>query len=114
MGRSKRAVGWHPFRDAKTRAQWHDVLMREQDGLCAICGHRFSVAGELSEELEIKYAATFDHVIPRSQGGKDELTNFRLVHSCCNVARGDGTGSKPAPTVPRKLRSSPGDAIGKS
>lgn len=98
-------MSWHPFRDAKTRSAWREELVRRQGGLCALCGHRFAEEGELSEELQIKYAATFDHVIPRSQGGTDDLTNFQLVHAACNLARGDGNGSKAAPSLPRKLRS---------
>jgi 5-methylcytosine-specific restriction endonuclease McrA len=78
--------------------------MRAQNGLCTPCGHRFAAVGELSDELQIEYAATFDHVIPRSQGGEDELSNFRLVHFRCNVARGDGNGSNRAASIPRVLR----------
>jgi len=72
--------------------------------LCAICGHRFAAAGEVNESIEIEFAATFDHVVPRSQGGQDELSNFRLVHYGCNRARGDGSSLKSAPAVPKKLR----------
>jgi 5-methylcytosine-specific restriction endonuclease McrA len=100
-------MGWHPFRDAKTRAEWRDYLMLKQRSSCAICGHRFPAAGEVSESIEIEFAATFDHIVPRSAGGHDGLGNLRLVHYGCNRARGDGNPSKPAPAVPRKLRSSP-------
>jgi|HubBroStandDraft_4_1064222.scaffolds.fasta_scaffold15185_2 5-methylcytosine-specific restriction endonuclease McrA len=81
--------------------------MQKQGCLCAMCGHRFPAAGELNEELQVKYAATFDHVIPRSQGGADDVTNLRLVHRGCNRARGDGVGSQPPSSVPRALRRSP-------
>jgi 5-methylcytosine-specific restriction endonuclease McrA len=100
-------MSWRPFKDAKTRAQWRETLMDRQDGLCAICGHRFAAPDEVNESVEVEYAATFDHIVPRSQGGTDDVANLRLVHYRCNVARGDGSGSKPAPAVPRKLRSSP-------
>jgi hypothetical protein len=43
--------------------------MRQQRALCATCGHRFAACGELSEELEIEFSATFDHVVPRFKGG---------------------------------------------
>jgi 5-methylcytosine-specific restriction endonuclease McrA len=66
--------------------------MRAQNGLCTLCGHRFAPVGELSDEVQIEYAAMLDHVIPRSHG-EDELSNFRLSHFRCNVARGDGNGS---------------------
>jgi 5-methylcytosine-specific restriction endonuclease McrA len=97
-------MGWHPFRDAKTRARWRDELMVRQRGLCAICGYRFPAPGELNAELEPRYVPTFDHVVPRSQGGVDDLSNFRLVHAACNLVRGDGSGSRPAPSLPRVLR----------
>jgi 5-methylcytosine-specific restriction endonuclease McrA len=99
-------MSWHPFRDAKTRTQWRDRLMDRQNGLCALCGHRFPESGELKAELQMRYAPTFDHIVPRSRGGQDDASNFRLVHAACNLARGDGAGSKPAPMVPRALRSS--------
>jgi 5-methylcytosine-specific restriction endonuclease McrA len=97
-------MSWNPFRDAKTRAAWRDELMHRQNGLCAICGYRFPEPGELNEQLQLAYSPTFDHVIPRSQGGADDVGNFRLVHGACNLARGEGNGSKPT-SIPRVLRS---------
>lgn len=95
---------WKPFRDARTRSAWRDTLLRSQGDLCAICGYRFALADELSSDLQLEYSPTFDHVVPRSQGGSDELSNFRLVHYACNRARGDGNVSKPQPPIPRILR----------
>lgn len=34
-------------------------------------------------------ALTLDHVVPRSQGGPNKLTNFQLLCAPCNVAKGD-------------------------
>jgi 5-methylcytosine-specific restriction endonuclease McrA len=78
--------------------------MLRQKELCALCGHRFAGHGELNAELEIRYAPTSDHVIPRCQGGLDELCNLRLVHAACNHARADGNGSKSESSMPRVLR----------
>jgi 5-methylcytosine-specific restriction endonuclease McrA len=78
--------------------------MQRQNGLCAACGYRFPQPGELNAQPQLAYSPTFDHVFPRSQGGSDDVGNFRLVHSGCNRARGDGNGPKPAPTIPRALR----------
>ena len=96
---------WHPFRDAKTRSKWRELLLLKQRSLCAICGHRFAEESEGNPSVRAQFAPTFDHVVPRSQGGADELANFRLVHNGCNRSRGDGTSSKLAPTPPRVLRS---------
>jgi 5-methylcytosine-specific restriction endonuclease McrA len=97
-------VTWSAFRDAKTRSAWRSALLEEQGGLCVACGYRFPTPGELSDELRRNYSATFDHVVPRSQGGADELSNLRLVHAICNRARGDGNGSNRVPSIPRALR----------
>ncbi|MGA8475813.1 MAG: HNH endonuclease signature motif containing protein [Candidatus Cybelea sp.] len=100
-------MGWHPFRDRKTRAEWRERLLIEQRGLCSLCGYRFALDGEVNDEVAAQFAATFDHIVPRSQGGVDDLSNLRLVHRGCNLARGDGSSSKPGPSTPRVLRGSP-------
>ncbi len=99
-------MGWHPFRDAKTRVEWRELLLLKQRSLCAICGHRFAKESEPNPSVRAQFVATFDHVVPRSQGGQDELANLRLVHAGCNRARGDGSGSNATPAVPKSLRSS--------
>lgn len=100
-------MGWRPFKDAKTRAEWREYLMLKQRGLCALCGYRFPQAGEANESVQNEFAATFDHIVPRSQGGVDARGNLRLVHRGCNRARGDGNDPKPVPATPRVLRSLP-------
>ena len=55
----------------------YNVFLR--DGwTCQYCGQRFK-----TEEL------TFDHVIPRSQGGKTNWTNIVTACKCCNSRKGD-------------------------
>jgi len=44
---------------------------------------------------------------PRSQGGAERLSNLRLVHAACNLARGHGNGTNPVSSLPRALRWSP-------
>jgi 5-methylcytosine-specific restriction endonuclease McrA len=58
----------------------------------------------LSDSAQHQFEATFDHIVPRSQGGADDFSNFRLVHRACNALRGDGTNPRPAPVIPRALR----------
>lgn len=95
---------FRPFGEAETRSEWRLLLLIKRRGLCAICGHRFPREGELSKSAAIAFAPTFDHIVPRSRGGTDSLDNLRLAHRKCNHARGDGSVSKPTPTVPRVLR----------
>ena len=49
-------------------------LARQQNGKCPICRSRLNN----EEELHVH------HIIPRSQGGKDRLTNLALVHLYCH------------------------------
>ena len=73
-------MSWKPFRDATTRARWRQALMERQGGLCALYGHRFPEATETNESIRTAFAPTFDHVVPRSRGGPDELGNLRITH----------------------------------
>jgi len=88
-------MSWSAFRDAKTRLVWRELLLVRQDGCCAICGHRFPQPGELNPQMQSFFSTTFDHIVPRSDGGSDDLDNFRLVHGGCNRARGNGKGVVP-------------------
>lgn len=97
-------MSWSSFRDARTRAEWRTKLFQDQGRLCALCGFRMPDDGELSADLEKAYGATFDHRIPRSRGGTDELENLRLVHALCNFRRGDDSAPRPLPPAPRVLR----------
>lgn len=74
-----------------------NVFMR--DGFrCMYCGH-----GYPSREL------TFDHVVPRSQGGRTEWENILSACTSCNTAKGGRTptqaGMKPLrqPFKPKSL-----------
>jgi RNA-directed DNA polymerase len=51
-------------------------LLKRQDGSCASCGDAFK-AGAV---LEV------DHLLPRTQGGRDDATNWQLLHRYCHVA----------------------------
>jgi RNA-directed DNA polymerase len=52
-------------------------LLKGQDGRCAYCGYSFK-AGDV---LEV------DHRIPRKQGGRDDSTNWQLLHRYCHVEK---------------------------
>lgn len=36
-------------------------------------------------------SATIDHVVPLAKFGKDDMTNYRLVHPLCNIQKGNMT-----------------------
>lgn len=59
-------------------------LRKAQHGICAGCGEWVPFKSALDDPLE----ATFDHVIPRSQGGTFAYANGLLKHRKCNVERG--------------------------
>lgn len=50
------------------------ILLRRQEGKCAWCGLYFK-----DEDLP-----EIDHVLPKSQGGKDCYTNWQLLHRHCH------------------------------
>ncbi|EKD09430.1 group II intron reverse transcriptase/maturase [Limnospira platensis] len=49
-------------------------LLKKQKGRCAWCGQYFTP----SDLVEV------DHIVPRSQGGKDEYKNLQLLHRHCH------------------------------
>ena len=50
---------------------------------CAYCGNRFQPSD-----------LTFDHVLPRSRGGRTSWENVVAACSCCNLAKADRTPIK--------------------
>ena len=41
------------------------------------------------EETEIEYLMTKDHIIPKSKGGKDDISNMQTMCICCNTKKGN-------------------------
>lgn len=59
--------------------------LRQRDGDCCwLCGRpmKFDNPRRLT-------GATLDHVLPRSQGGGNDIGNLKLAHRVCNEKRGD-------------------------
>lgn len=50
------------------------ILLKQQKGKCVLCGLFFK-DGDIIET---------DHIIPKSQGGKDEYKNWQLLHRHCH------------------------------
>jgi 5-methylcytosine-specific restriction endonuclease McrA len=57
-----------------------------RDGMeCSICGIPMNRKIEAPGRGD---AISFDHIIPRSEGGSDRIENLRLAHRACNSIRG--------------------------
>lgn len=85
----------HNFKRDRIRVKFSRLNIYTRDGFkCQYCGQRF-----LSEDL------TFDHVIPRSRGGKTTWEN--IVTACggpkgCNPKKGDRTPEEAGMKLIRK------------
>ena len=66
-------------RKKNTRKQTnHAILYRSQGGYCAGCSHYFQPRN-----------LTIDHVVPRSKGGSNDISNLQLLCHACNQIKGD-------------------------
>jgi len=59
---------------------------KHQKGLCCWCNERMAISDEVPNEHPRK--ASWEHVIPKSQGGGSRLENLVLAHRKCNLDRG--------------------------
>lgn len=68
---------------ASTRA-----LVYERDGwTCQLCFEPIDRAADSNSN----WAASVDHIVPRSHGGGHSIDNLRTAHRWCNCVRADGT-----------------------
>jgi 5-methylcytosine-specific restriction endonuclease McrA len=71
----------HNFKRDRIRVKFSRLNIYTRDGFkCQFCGQRFD-----SEDL------TFDHVLPRSRGGKTTWENIVTACVACNKAKSDRT-----------------------
>lgn len=68
--------------DAELRRNRGIVLERDS-WICQICYLDISHEAYVHDDL----APTVDHIIPRRDGGGDDLDNLRAVHRWCNIRR---------------------------
>ncbi|MEM6535175.1 MAG: HNH endonuclease signature motif containing protein [Pseudomonadota bacterium] len=78
-----------PFETPNTKL--FEDLWGAQKGLCALCGqpmlrNRFHAA---HARVWQKRRASFDHIWPRSNGGRDDQDNLQLTHARCNKIKGN-------------------------
>ena len=60
-------------------------MYKKQAGLCWICGETMAISK--LQAGKPRYA-TFDHLLPRADGGSNVQANIRLAHQQCNNLRG--------------------------
>lgn len=77
---------------ARYKAQKRATLLERHGPDCWLCGKPLG----LDLPRTHARAATLDHVIPRSQGGTNELTNLRLAHRTCNYRRANAPATEPS------------------
>jgi len=84
MPRPRRPISTKQIR-ARLLRDARRQLWEEQNGCCWWCGKEIDLYLDPNHPL----AATIDHLIPVSVGGKDVLSNLVVAHRVCNEARGN-------------------------
>ena len=62
-----------------------DNVYHQSKGVCGICG----LPVPYDKSPDNLWAATIDHIIPLSRGGKHEMSNCQLAHRLCNSMKQD-------------------------
>lgn len=76
-------------------------LMARDGTTCSICHEQLD--RREPEPSRNPWAVSFDHVTPRSSGGHSDLSNLRLVHRSCNMARGNDPLVEDDGTTPQDM-----------
>jgi 5-methylcytosine-specific restriction endonuclease McrA len=58
-------------------------LFNEQSGLCCYC------AQPMTLRLGKRHTATVEHIVPRSKGGANHISNYSCACFACNTERGN-------------------------
>jgi HNH endonuclease len=66
---------------------WLRLLIKRDGPDCALCHEPVDYS---VKDPENPACWTFDHIIPRSEGGRSVPANLRIAHKRCNEARGNG------------------------
>ena len=61
--------------------QYFDQLVGKQKGICPLCKSALPLHNHLLMDI--------DHILPKSKGGADVADNLQVVHSSCNLRKGD-------------------------
>ena len=78
----------HAYRHAHRYQKWIDPARRyaiytRDRWECQLCGERVDPALPYNHD----WAASLDHIVPRSEGGDHSDANLRLAHRWCNAVR---------------------------
>lgn len=90
--------------NAKARRARRECLFEKQGGLCHWCKKPMLL---MRDKLPSPESATFEHLLPRSKGGKSGPRNVVLAHLTCNARRADETGPPLRPWRGPALNPSP-------
>lgn len=77
------------FMPHEPRIALRQKLFGRQSGLCYLCGQPMALYIGQDQTLR-PLMATFDHLVPRVEGGSHDESNLKLAHGGCNSARGTG------------------------
>lgn len=66
------------------------ILFAECGGKCPICGREMS----LNNPRALNSYMTIDHIIPKSQGGRNTLDNYMAMCRKCNMKKADSKATK--------------------
>ena len=75
------------------RAGLYAYLVERDGDKCGICGCRVNITLK-SGTRGSRRGPSVDHIIPRSRGGSDDPSNWRLTHWGCNQSRGNRGGGE--------------------
>lgn len=91
------AIQFDKQRGQYVGAEWRQRLLRylvDRDGTgCAICGRKINMSLK-SGPKGSRRGPSVDHIVPRSLGGTDDITNLRLACWGCNQKRGNRGGGE--------------------
>ena len=91
-------VDGSPFDDATKNAVWQrlphigGVLSTMEEIRVDVCGA--SICWKNYGDTNSPYGWEVDHIIPKSKGGSDDLSNLRALHWQNNRQKGDGPNSR--------------------
>ena len=63
-------------------------LWTEQRGYCCYCGCSTYLGNTAPPRYHLKQRATFEHIVPQTEGGTDSYLNTVMACLACNGARG--------------------------